>query len=340
MKNKNIVLRREDFDFEIPRVIKEIKKRKAKTIFIQLPLGIKTGFMANLRKIEKATKTNVIVSGGNCWGGCDIPIDEARLVGADLIVHFGHAPFMKIDFPIIYVFLKDKSNLIPLVKKSLSKLKKYKKIGLISSIQHVHKLSQIKGFYEKNRKSVKIPRAIGHAHLSGHVVGCEYSGLKSIKSDLDAVVVLGNQFHALGAAMSLIGKPIILIDSYNNEVVDMSKKRDQLIKQRNIAIHKVKNAKKIGIVVGKKIGQKFGSFNSIKKELQKKGKEVMIITMDEMTPEKIMNFYDLEGFIELACPRIATDDYGKYEKPILTFREGMVVIDKLKWENLLKEGFI
>jgi len=340
MKKNNLVRRDEDFDFEIPRVIKEIKERKVRTVLVQLPLGIKTGFMKHLKKIEKETKCNIIVSGGNCWGACDVPIEEAKLVGAELIVHFGHAPFTKIDFPIIYIFLKDKNNLIPLVKKSLVKLGLYEKIGIISSIQHIHKLEDIKKFYEKEGKCVEIPRAIGHAHLSGHVVGCEYSGLKAIRDKIDAVVILGNQFHALGAALALIDKPIILIDSYNNEVVDMTNKRDLLIKQRNIAIEKMKSAKKLGIIVGTKIGQKFGSFSTIKKELEREGKEVMIISMDEMTPEKIMNFYDLEGFIELACPRIATDDYGKYEKPILTFREALVLIKKLSWEDILREGFI
>jgi len=338
MRNK--IPRRLDFDFEIPRVIGEIKKRKAKRVLVQLPLGIKTGFMSNLKKIEKATGADVIISGGNCWGGCDVPLDEAKMIGANLIIHFGHAPFTKIDFPIVYVYLKDKSSLTGLVKESLKEIKSWKNIGLISSIQHVHKLEEIKKFYEKNGKRVEIPRAVGHAFLSGHVVGCEYGGLKALKEGIECIIVLGNQFHALGAALALVGKPTILIDSYNNKVVNMDKKRDLLIRQRNIAISKVKEAKKIGVIVGTKIGQKFGAYNNIKKELEKQGKEVMVITMDEMTPDKIMNFYDIEGFIELACPRIATDDYGKYEKPILTFREGLVVLGKLRWQDLLKEGFV
>jgi 2-(3-amino-3-carboxypropyl)histidine synthase len=62
--------------------------------------------------------------------------------------------------------------------------------------------------------------------------------------------------------------------------------------------------------------------------------------MREMTPDKIYNFYNVEGFIELACPRIAVDDYGKYKKPIITFKEAMVVIGKKKWSDLLEEGFV
>ena len=34
--------------------------------------------------------------------------------------------------------------------------------------------------------------------------------------------------------------------------------------------------------------------------------------MDELTPDKIMNFYNIDAFIELACPRIAIDDFAKY----------------------------
>ena len=89
-----------------------------------------------------------------------------------------------------------------------------------------------------------------------------------------------------------------------------------------------------------KPGQKFGSSQILQKELEKLGKEVIIITMNEMTIDKIMNFYNIDGFIELACPRIATEDYGKYEKPIITFKEALIVIGKISWKDLLETGFV
>jgi len=332
---------KERFDFQIDYVSKEIAKRKAKKIILQFAEGIKIDALDAVSQLEKKIKNvEIVVSGDSAWGGCDLVIDDAKKIGADLIVHFGHAPFIKVDFPVLYVYVKDNKDLNPLIKKSIPVLKKYKTIGIVSTIQHIHKLKEIQEFYKKNGKKVKIPRAVGFAYLDGHVVGCEYTGLKEIKDEIDAVVVLGNRFHSLGAALSLPEKDVFLIDTYNDVVEPMNSFRDKIIRQRNIAIDKIKQAKRIGIIIGMKPGQKFGSYNTIKKEFEKMGKEVLPITMNEMTVDKILNFYNVQGFVELACPRIATDDYGKYERPIITFREALVAIGKLKWTDLIEKGFV
>ena len=328
------------FDYQLDKVIGEIKKRKAKVVLLQFPEGIKQEASDVVKSIEKKTNVSCVVSGETCWGGCDIDINEAKAVKADLIIHFGHAPFIKYNFPIFYVHVDDSKDLLPFAKKSLSKLKSFKNIGLLSSIQHMHMIDQVKKFYQTNDKKVTIPGKKGHGFLGGHVVGCEYGGLKAIKSKIDAVVVIGNQFHALGAALAVPDKPVFMIDTYNNEVVDMETQRKMFITQRAASIAKIEDAKKIGIIVGLKAGQHFGLPGPIKKGLEKMGKQVMVITMREMTTDKIINFYDIDGFVELACPRIAVDDYGKYNKPIITFREAMVVIGKTKWDDLLENGFV
>ena len=72
----------------------------------------------------------------------------------------------------------------------------------------------------------------------------------------------------------------------------------------------------------------------------KAGKKVVLITMSEVTPDKIMNFYHVDAFVELACPRIAVDDFAKYHKPLLTFREALVGIGEISWEDFLKKGVV
>lgn len=321
------------FDFEEKRIIEEIKKTNAKIVLLQLPEGIKTHAHRLAKLFEEKTNAKIIVSGETCFGGCDVALDEAKNLNAELIVHFGHAAFRNIDFPIIYSECRDNFNLSPLIKKSITHLNKFKKIALVSSIQHIHKLNEVKKILEDNDKKVIIPEKFGH------VVGCEYSGLKKIKNKVDAVLVLGNRFHALGASLAQ-EKPVFLVDVYNNNIEEMSKFGDKIIRQRAVAIDRIKSAKTIGIIVGLKPGQKFGSAELLKKEFEKKGKNAVIITMSEINKEKLMSFYNIDGFVELACPRIAVDDYEKYEKPIITFKEALVALGKLKWKELLNSGFV
>ena len=326
------------FEFQNEKVIEEIKRRKAKNVLIQLPEGIKRKGLEIANLLEKKTGVKVIVSGETCWGGCDIAIDEAKNLGADFIIHYGHAPFKEYDYKdIFYVECYDNFKVTPLIKRSLESLNSFKKIALISSIQHIHKLKEVKEFLEKNNKEILIPSKKGYSYYDGHVVGCEYSGLKNISCD--AVLVLGNQFHSLGASLS-IDKNVYLIDIYNNNVILMNSLRDKVIKQRFASIERAKKAKRFGIIQGNKPGQKFGSADILKKYLQEQDKEVLVITMSEITPDKLLSFYNIEAFIELACPRIAIEDYDKYPKPILTFKEALVLVNKLSWEDLLKQGLI
>ncbi len=327
------------FDFELEKVAKEINNRNCKKVLIQLPEGIKLHVTDILDYLNKNTKAEIIVSGESNWGGCDLALDEAKNLKVDLLIHYGHAQFIKADFPILYVELKDNTDLTELLNSSIKEIKDYNKIGLVSSIQHVHKLEEVKKFYEQNNKEVFIPNKKGFSAYNGHVVGCEYNSLKLINNNVDCFIVLGNQFHSLGAALS-ITKPVILLDTYNMEIVNMESFKYKIMKQRAIAIDKIKRARNIAIITGTKPGQKFGAFEVIKNKLEKLNKNVIVLTMNEVNQEKLNNFHNIDGFIELACPRIAIEDYGKYSKPIITFKEALVVLNELTWEDLLENGFL
>ena len=325
-------------DFEKEKLINELKKRKPKKVLVQLAEGIKK----NAPEIEEWIKRigiEVIFSGETCWGGCDIAVDEARTVGADLIVHFGHAEFIRTDFPVIYIEIKDILNLNPLLDKSLESIKDYTTIGLSYSIQHRHDIENIKKFYEEKDKKVILSEKKATNAYEGHITGCQYEGLKAIQNDVDCFVIIGNQFHSMGAVLA-VKKPVVLIDVYNNDVRTMEGLRDKILKQRIISIEKLREAKNIGIIIGMKLGQKFGSPKKLMEKLKEQGKNVIIITMSELTPDKIMNFYNIDAFIELACPRIAIDDFAKYPKPLLTFKEALVALGEISWDEILEQGIL
>ena len=82
------------FDFELDRVIKTIKDDNCKVVCIQLPDGLKPKAAIIQEEIEKKTSAKVIIYGGSCWGGCDVPVGLDRM-GVDLLVQFGHAIFRK-----------------------------------------------------------------------------------------------------------------------------------------------------------------------------------------------------------------------------------------------------
>jgi len=325
-------------NFEKPKLIRELKKRKPKKVLVQLPEGIKQNSVEILETIE-SLGIEVIFSGETVWGGCSIALQEAEALNVDLIVHFGHAKFIDADFPILYIEVKDELNLKPLLNKSLKSLGKFKTIGLSYSIQHRHDIKNIKKFYEDNDKKIILSKKTGLVEYEGHIVGCQYRGLQSIEKEVDCFVIIGNNFHSMGAALT-VEKPVILLDVYNNEIKDMKGLRNKILKQRAISIEKLKEAENVGIIIEIKPGQKFGSPKFLVDKLKEQGKKPLVITMSELTPDKIMNFYNIDAFIELACPRIAIDDFAKYPKPILTFKEALVALNVKTWDEILKTGIV
>jgi len=325
-------------DFEKEKLERELKKLKPKRVLIQLAEGIKQN-STELIEVFNKLGIEAIFSGETSWGACAPAVQEAEALGADLIVHFGHAEFLKIDFPILYIEVRDILNLTPLLEKSLKILKKYNKIGFSYSIQHRHDIEKIEDFYKSHGKEVLLSKKLGHVAYEGHIVGCQYGGLKAIESQVDCFVILGNQFHGMGAVLS-VEKPVILLDVYNNDVRELSGLRNKIIKQRAISIEKFRQAKNVGVIMEIKPGQKFGSPSYILEKIKEQGKNAIIITMNELSPDKIMNFYNIDAFVVLACPRIPIDDFAKYPKTIITFKEALVALGIKSWKEMLKIGLV
>ena len=327
------------YKFEEEKLIREIKEKNPKLILLQLPEGLKKEAFNLVKIIKDNTKSEVIVSGEPCWGACDIALDEARNLRADLIILYGHAPFMKIDFPILYIEARYETNIEDLITKSLREIKEFNKIALVCSVQHMHQLVIADKILKENNKEIFIPPKKGFAFYPGQVLGCEYNGLKSIKDKFDAILVIGNDFHALGAALA-IPKKVILVDPFNREIYSMDKLREKIIRQRIIAINKVKDARVIGVIIDNKPGQHFGSAYHIKNKLEKMDKEVVLLSMNEITDDKLVNLHDIQAFIETACPRISIEDYSRFSKPVINYREALVVINDLTFEELFEQGIV
>jgi 2-(3-amino-3-carboxypropyl)histidine synthase len=329
------------FDLEKERLIEAIKRRKAKKVLIQLPNGLKN-YAINLSSfIEENTGAIAYISGGPCYGGCDLALQEARMLNVDLIVHYGHSQFVFNDFHdfnVAYFYALFKLDPSNLIVKALSLMEKKKKYGLATTIQHLNYLENVKKILDKNGYTAIIPSKGKFAIHSGQIVGCDYSPLKSIENEIDCCIIIGSYFHGLGATLCL-DKPIILVDPYSNKVSDISHERNKVLKQRYSYISAAKAAKNIGIIIGMKIGQyKPKIAQRLRKLVKESGKNSIFVCMDEVAPEYINNFTEIDAFINTACPRVSIDDATRFIKPILTPKESLVALEKLDWEDLVKQG--
>ena len=71
----------------------------------------------------------------------------------------------------------------------------------------------------------------------------------------------------------------------------------------------------------------------IKRELEDLKMEAYIIMVDNVNPDILLPYMDLEAFVVTACPRIAIDDSQMYKKPLITPQELEIVLNKREWEK-------
>ena len=75
------------YNLELEKAIKEIKEKKAKTVCIQLPDGLKPKAKEIADRIKEKTNAKVIIWAGSCFGACDTP----NLKNIDLLIQWGHS---------------------------------------------------------------------------------------------------------------------------------------------------------------------------------------------------------------------------------------------------------
>jgi 2-(3-amino-3-carboxypropyl)histidine synthase len=326
------------FDFEEQRIKQEIVRLDAKRVLLQMPQGLKPQ-AARIAKVVEDYGATPIISFDPCYGACDIAETEAANLGVDLIVHFGHARIVKEEkTPTLYVEAYAEIQIETAVAQALPMLDAYRSIGLATSIQHIKTLEAAKQILAEAGKVVFIGDA-GQMDYAGQVIGCNYSNVTAIARQVDAFVFVGGgMFHALGIALAT-SKPTIVADPYDNRAYSITDEAQRIIKQRYAGIQEAQNARSVGILISLKPGQKhLDQAMKVKKIAENTGRAAYLLAGREITPDALMEFPSIDVYVNTACPRIALDAPGKFQKPILTVNEFMVAIGEVSWTDMLKKG--
>jgi len=327
------------FDLEEKRLKKEISKGTAKIVLVQLPEGLKAEGPRLATLIEDAGAL-AIVSADPCYGACDLALPDAESLCADLIVHYGHSSQTKQErVPTIYMEARAKISVKVAVKKAIPLLEPWSNIGLVTTVQHVHKLDEAKILLLEAGKTVAIGDA-GLVKYPGQVIGCNFSNAQSVSEEVEAFLFVGGgRFHAIGVALAT-AKPTIIADPYEKRAYPIHDEVPRILKQRWASISEAKEAENFGVLIGLKSGQKrIKEAVKIKEKLQKSGRKATLLALREITSNALIQFPNIDAFVNTACPRISLDDTPNFLKPILSLNEALVMLGEMDWEDLCRKGW-
>jgi len=313
-----------ELDLDLDRAIDLIQKSGARLVGLQAPEGLKRAMPTLARHIEDKTGAKVIISGDPCFGACDVDMKLAQ--ESDLLLHLGHAPLEEVPGNVIFLEARMREDLDGVVEKAASVLKA-RRVGVTTTIQHVHKLKSALEALQKHGIQGVVGPAGGRVSHAGQVLGCCYSTARAV--DVEEYLFIGTgQFHPLGIALAT-GKRVVIADPVTGDVSEID--TDPMLRRRFGAITRAREAKRFAVLVSKKPGQRRMDLAKMLKALgEARGLEMFLVYLDNIEPDRLLNL-GAEAAVSTACPRVALDDAAKYRIPILTPPEFEVLLGEREW---------
>ncbi|MEM4246702.1 MAG: diphthamide synthesis protein [Candidatus Woesearchaeota archaeon] len=171
-----------------------------------------------------------------------------------------------------------------------------RKVGVVASIQFAN---QIPAIVKQIRGGV----------AGGQVLGCNAAMALKLAGKVDAFLFVGSGvFHPINVALQS-KKPVFCFNPYTSEFKELDKSEVLAYeKARKGAVLKFLSAKRVGIIVSTKPGQK-----NLQRALQlkKKGdKEYYVFVCDTLDFKYLEDFNFIDCWVNTACPRLDDQKAG------------------------------
>ncbi len=315
-------------------IFKVIRSRNPSSVAINGPEGLIAKIQDSAQKISDQFNIPVYIIGDACWGSCDINTHAADVLGVDILFNIGHTISMDtFGQKVVMINAFDDIDFEKIARKCAEELRnQFKNISVLTNSQHLFQLEKVKNIFIENGFNVISGKGKGHLNES-QVFGCEFYPAYDTQHMIDAYVFLGqSMFHSLSIAM-VTDKPTYMLDPYYEEYSLVNENAKKFEKRAVLQIYKAVDAETIGIIIGLKDGQ-FSKKKALdfKRTFEKLGRKVQLIALTDITEDRINNFRGIDAFIQVACPRISTDN--PFKKPVLSVPQASALIKIIKNEPI------
>lgn len=313
-----------------------IQERKPASVALNGPEGIIPKVQDTAVKIMNRFGIPAYVIADTTWGSCDINSNGAKVLSAEILFNIGHTITMQSFGDNVVMIDAFDDITFDSVAEKCAEMLRGKTVSLVTDSQHLNQISKVRDTLQDGGLTVKIGKGMGQLN-DGQVFGCEFYPAVQMKDQVDANVFMGqSNFHAAGLALST-NRPTFVLDPYFNEVREVTEFAQKLQRKATLAIYKAAEAKTFGVIIGLKEGQisKTAALK-FKRELEKEGKQVQLFALTDITNERLRNLRGIDAFIQVACPRISTDN--EFDKPVLSTPQATALLKVLRNESI--EGYL
>lgn len=331
------------YDLDLEKLKDHLTHGNYSRVAIQLPDGLLGEPLQSIIETIQAVDRNieVFVLGDPCFGACDIGVQLALAASCQALFHFGHSPFsqklrLASNSRLCIFYFEARANIPtqPILEIAAQEAhqRNFTSIGLATTIQHLHNLPEMEAFFAKAGFDVHIGKATKQLRR-GQILGCDIGplGWNLVEKTQGTIFLGGGRFHAL-ALLRKTKKPVLVADPYIRrvEILDANDLQ-KFYRKRYAAVNKIREAKKVGILVSTKAGQYNRKLvQQAQKWLEDQEKSFLIVLVSTVLPQHLTNFH-VDGWISTLCPRVALDDAEQYLSPIIN-------LDELHWDNYVSSS--
>lgn len=194
------------------------------------------------------------------------------------------------------------------------------KIGLVTTVQFIDQLEKVKKKLEQNKKTVFYGKG-ARCKYRGQILGCDVGAAEHMKETVDAFLYIGaGEFHPLMIALKT-NKPVFKFNPATNEFSKIKKEEIKKISNKLTAMKaKFFSSQTVGVLVSTKQGQQnLKLAEKLRKDYPEK--HFHIFAFDTLDFDQLMNFNDVEFWVNTACNRIVYDDAIERGIPMLNYED-------------------
>lgn len=279
--------------------------------------------------IEAFTSADTVIMGDVTYGACCIDDYTAVALGVDLLVHYGHSCLIPIDqtssIKVLYIFVDikiDPSHFVETIKLNFPK---GTHLALVSTIQFVTTLHSVAKNLQTEKYTVTVPQC---KPLSpGEILGCTAPKINS-----DVIIYLGDgRFHLESIMIANPNISAYKYDPYDKKFTSEIYEHELMRNNRQNQVNTAENAGCFGLILGT-LGRQGSTkvLSNLEKQICNSDKKYVKILLSEIFPSKLALF-NLDAFVQVACPRLSIDWGTAFPKPLLTPYEFSVTLGNSKW---------
>lgn len=318
-----------------------IRENSFKKVCLQFPdvlLPFSTEIFEQLEESVSSAGTGVYILGDTSYGSCCADEIAASHVGADAMIHFGHACLSRaVRLPIKYIFIRGRLNVDRFVHTMMEVFNDSDmNLGIFYDVSLAHAVRGIQEHMEHDFSNV----SFGQLALSGEQPDLLCWKLNGRTYEDSVCVFLGEDnksfFHT---SNGIKAKQWFRYDPESEALSHDSPLDSKWLRRRLYYVEKCKDASSLGIVVATLTANGYlDVVNRVQKMAKARGIRTYIISVGKINPAKLANFVEIDCFVLIGCPENDMFTSRDFFKPLVSVFECELAFNPA-WKNQLPESY-